>query len=144
MQTISDLILAPLNILLMSSLVLKVEVSSGPVQTGQVRFRILQVSAPGLDLLSSSSAGSSSCAAVSYHLYVALQLADARSLTLGGANVPQVVDGDGRTDAIISLSDCKGGGGVKHEQRTSETLIHSFNTNRKHTDRCAPRQTLSH
>lgn len=44
----------------------------------------------------------------SYHLHVALQLADAGSLALGGAHVAQVMDGDGGTDAGVQLSDCGG------------------------------------
>lgn len=44
----------------------------------------------------------------SYHLHVALQLADAGSLALGGAHVAKVMDGDGGTDAGVQLSDCGG------------------------------------
>lgn len=44
----------------------------------------------------------------SYHLHVALQLADARPLALGGAHVAQVMDGDGGADAGIQLSHCGG------------------------------------
>lgn len=94
------------------------------------------------DKSSSRSILVNSLAAVSasYHLDIALQLADARSLALGGAHVSQVVDGDGRTDAVVSLSDCRGS-----QTRTinSETLIYSFSANGGPTDRCAPRQTLS-
>ena len=48
-------------------------------------------------------------ASASYHLHVALQFADARSLALGGAHVAQVMDGDGRTDAGFHLSHCGAG-----------------------------------
>ncbi len=53
----------------------------------------------------------------SYHLHVALQFADARSLALGGAHVAEEMDGDGRTNACIDVSDCGGG---QRSESTSE------------------------
>lgn len=54
-----------------------------------------------------------------YHLHVALQFADAGSLALGGAHVAQVMDGDGRTDAGVELSNC--GSSDDNVRKTKET-----------------------
>jgi len=43
-------------------------------------------------------------AAGTYHLHVALQFADAGSLALGGADVAQVMDGDGGADSDVHPS----------------------------------------
>lgn len=43
----------------------------------------------------------------SHHFHITLQLADTGPLALGGAHVTQVMDGDGRTDTGIQLSDCQ-------------------------------------
>lgn len=54
----------------------------------------------------------------SYHFHVTLQLADAGSLALGGAHVTEVVDGDGRTDTGVQLSDCKQTSKKKKKKKT--------------------------
>lgn len=41
-----------------------------------------------------------------YQLHVALQLANAGPLALGGAHVAEVMDGDGGAGAGVQLSDC--------------------------------------
>lgn len=83
----------------------------------------------------------------SHHFHVALQLADAGSLALGGAHVAQVVDGDGRTDAGIQLSDCMQGG----KKPRLQPLCGERGSGgvagccwRGWTDRCAAPQTPSH